>query len=316
VENFGTWRDQEGRLIWGINDLDEAAPLPYTLDLVRLAASAKLSLVAGHDPLSFHTACETLLQGYREGLGAPVPFVLAEQHARLRDLATHVLADHDPTRFWQRLEALPTVPGPVPDDARAALESQLPQPGLTYRVVHRQAGLGSLGRQRWLALADWRGGKVAREAKALAPPASSWPGPPAGATPGEPTGAGRGAGGQEGRAAAPGSGGAPRLYYEDLLARAVRAPDPFWHLRAGWIVRRLAPDCRRIELTTLPGPDDALHLLHAMSKETANLHAGSSAALPAILRDLAGRPADWLHTAALAMVAQLERDWQAWRAAA
>src|SRR3954470_8432847 len=29
VENFGTWRDAEGRLIWGINDLDEAAPLPY-----------------------------------------------------------------------------------------------------------------------------------------------------------------------------------------------------------------------------------------------------------------------------------------------
>ena len=24
VENFGTWRDIEGRLIWGINDFDEA----------------------------------------------------------------------------------------------------------------------------------------------------------------------------------------------------------------------------------------------------------------------------------------------------
>src|SRR5579883_363864 len=40
VENFGTWRDIEGRLIWGVNDFDEAAPLPYTNDLVRLAASA------------------------------------------------------------------------------------------------------------------------------------------------------------------------------------------------------------------------------------------------------------------------------------
>ena len=39
VENFGTWRDVEGRLVWGINDFDEAAPLPYTIDLVRLAAS-------------------------------------------------------------------------------------------------------------------------------------------------------------------------------------------------------------------------------------------------------------------------------------
>src|SRR5579883_1199317 len=25
VENFGTWRDSEGRLIWGVNDFDEAA---------------------------------------------------------------------------------------------------------------------------------------------------------------------------------------------------------------------------------------------------------------------------------------------------
>src|ERR1041385_2795839 len=40
VENFGTWRDTEGRLIWGINDFDEACWLPYTCDLVRLVASA------------------------------------------------------------------------------------------------------------------------------------------------------------------------------------------------------------------------------------------------------------------------------------
>ena len=37
VENYGTWRDAEGRLVWGINDFDEACPLPYTNDLVRLA---------------------------------------------------------------------------------------------------------------------------------------------------------------------------------------------------------------------------------------------------------------------------------------
>ena len=26
VENFGTWRDVEGRLIWGVNDFDETIP--------------------------------------------------------------------------------------------------------------------------------------------------------------------------------------------------------------------------------------------------------------------------------------------------
>ena len=44
IENFGTWRDSDGRLVWGINDFDEAYPLPYTNDLVRLAASANAAL--------------------------------------------------------------------------------------------------------------------------------------------------------------------------------------------------------------------------------------------------------------------------------
>jgi len=40
VENFGTWRDTEGRLIWGVNDFDEVARMPYAVDLVRLVTSA------------------------------------------------------------------------------------------------------------------------------------------------------------------------------------------------------------------------------------------------------------------------------------
>ena len=40
VENFGTWRDLEGRLIWGVNDFDEAWPASYAADLVRLLVSA------------------------------------------------------------------------------------------------------------------------------------------------------------------------------------------------------------------------------------------------------------------------------------
>ena len=41
LENYGTWRDAEGRLVWGINDFDEAAGLPFTSDLTRLAASRR-----------------------------------------------------------------------------------------------------------------------------------------------------------------------------------------------------------------------------------------------------------------------------------
>ena len=36
VENFGTWRDAEGRLIWGVNDFDEPCRLPYANDLVQV----------------------------------------------------------------------------------------------------------------------------------------------------------------------------------------------------------------------------------------------------------------------------------------
>src|ERR1700732_3011120 len=47
VENFGTWRDNDGRLCWGVNDFDEADRLPYTTDLVRLAASVRFAKKAG-----------------------------------------------------------------------------------------------------------------------------------------------------------------------------------------------------------------------------------------------------------------------------
>lgn len=31
VENYGTWRDAEGRWVWGVNDFDEAFPMAYTI---------------------------------------------------------------------------------------------------------------------------------------------------------------------------------------------------------------------------------------------------------------------------------------------
>jgi len=64
VENFGTWRDAEGRLIWGINDFDEVVALPYTQDLVRLATSALIAVDESRLTLSGGRACEALLEGY------------------------------------------------------------------------------------------------------------------------------------------------------------------------------------------------------------------------------------------------------------
>src|SRR5271169_2362454 len=66
VENFGTWRDIEGRLVWGVNDFDEAHMAPYTLDLVRLAASALLAINEEHLSLTRKEASRAIEQGYRD----------------------------------------------------------------------------------------------------------------------------------------------------------------------------------------------------------------------------------------------------------
>src|ERR1700732_3098801 len=89
IENFGTWRDEEGRLIWGVNDLDEAFPAAYTLDLVRLTTSAYMAIGGEHLGLSRRAASDAIEEGYRDALAAGgKAFVLAEHHQWLRLLGT------------------------------------------------------------------------------------------------------------------------------------------------------------------------------------------------------------------------------------
>ena len=64
VENYGTWRDAEGRHFWGINDFDEASRLPYTNDLIRLAVSACLAIKLEHLADAAGAACASILDGY------------------------------------------------------------------------------------------------------------------------------------------------------------------------------------------------------------------------------------------------------------
>jgi uncharacterized protein (DUF2252 family) len=82
VENFGTWRDREGRLILGINDFDEAYPLPYTNDLVRLAVSAILAIDSTRLAITPTEAYDAILTGYTEGLkSGGQPYVCAGRAA-------------------------------------------------------------------------------------------------------------------------------------------------------------------------------------------------------------------------------------------
>jgi uncharacterized protein (DUF2252 family) len=67
VENFGTWRDSEGRLIWGVNDFDEVAQIPYTNDLVRLAVSARLAISENHLSFDPTDACDAILEAFCAG---------------------------------------------------------------------------------------------------------------------------------------------------------------------------------------------------------------------------------------------------------
>src|SRR5258708_19481475 len=64
VENFGTWRDVEGRLIWGVNDFDETHPLAYANDLVRLAVSAHLASEPRHFPPNHKHISASILESY------------------------------------------------------------------------------------------------------------------------------------------------------------------------------------------------------------------------------------------------------------
>jgi hypothetical protein len=285
VENFGTWRDKEGRLIWGVNDFDEAFPLSYTVDLVRLAVSAHMAISSDHLALPHEDACAAILAGYREGLEAGgKPFVLEEENKWLREVATGEL--RDPVHFWGKMNALTPVRGEVPKSARKALEELLPARGLVYRLVHRVAGLGSLGRERYVALADWEGGRVAREAKALLPSACVW---------------------------AKEEEGSKKIFYEEIITNAARAHDPYVHLCGRWIVRRLASHCSRIELTTIPKRRDEERLLHSMGFETANIHLGSKRAIKNVRRDLAKRKPGWVHEAAKKMADAVRKDWEEWR---
>jgi uncharacterized protein (DUF2252 family) len=173
VENFGTWRDIEGRLVWGVNDFDEAWLLPYTNDLVRLATSAMLAARERQLSLEPKQVCDPLLEGYGAALECGGrAFVLAEHHRALHDVAVERLKN--PAGFWDKLESMPPMRGKLPPGARKALQRMLPDPKLEARYVHRIAGLGSLGGQRVVAIADWHGGKLAREAKAAAPSACAW----------------------------------------------------------------------------------------------------------------------------------------------
>jgi len=283
IENFGTWRDLDGRLIWGVNDYDEVFGLAYSHDLVRLGVSAHLAIREKQFLIDPEDAVDAILEGYESALeDGGQAFVLEEHHKWLRKIALGEL--REPTAFWKRTNSWTVARGKSVAVARKILLTALPkssEPPLFYRRV---AGLGSLGRPRICAVLDYHGGKICREAKRLAPSACLW------------------ARHRHHRS----------QHTAELLRRAKRVPDPIYFVKDKWLVRRLAPHCSKIEIGHLPKKRDEFELLRAMGYETANVHLGSLDA-HGIKRVMSKK---WKRNIERAIEDMLEvtlEDWNAWK---
>jgi hypothetical protein len=268
LENFGTWVDGEGRLIWGVNDYDEAAEMPYILDLVRLATSA--SLATSQEQLSLKAICANILEGYAHGIEAPEAFVLDRQHLWLR--TRFVVSEAQRAMFWQKIENqyhdLLTKKNPEKPAARwiKLFASALPDKTVTLAYWRRRAGTGSLGRPRWLGYGIWHGGPLLREGKALVP--SGWT-----------------------RA----NGGGGRLRLNDIAGAKYRSPDPWYKATGNLLMRRLSPNNRKIAAEDRRDAAKLLHpdLLWAMGRDLAAIHLGVRDSRDAIKKDLEKRKRRW-----------------------
>lgn len=277
VENFGCWRDAEGRLVWGANDFDDAAVMPWPLDLVRLATSA---LLARDDKApGSREICDAIHRGYADGLADPRPFILDRDHDWLRRAV--VLPESDRADYWAKF-AKPK-PASPPPAYQKALAGALPQPDAPFEIFPRTAGVGSLGRPRFVARAEWRGGPVLREAKAAL--VSAW---------------------------TLRHGGDPAIRIGEIAAGPYRAVDPHYRVESatggGIIVRRLSPNSRKIEAKDSADDLLSLDMLTAMGREVANCHAGDLVRAPSVRAHLALLPEGWLRDNAKLAAGQVEAE--------
>jgi len=282
LENFGTWRDADGRLVWGVNDFDEAAAMPYVLDVVRLATSAALA----HTRRGMRAAdsCEALLAGYRKGLKCPGPIVLERNNRWLRKLV--VVREGERKDFWkdidEDLEA--TKDETVSARYRKAVADAMPAPALQTRFARRIAGAGSLGRPRWMGIAAWRGAPVIREVKALV--MSAW-----------------------NRAHNP---DVTAIRCAEVAGGRHRAPDPWYAVTGAIVARRLSPNNRKIEADDPAFLSISTKVIKAMGRELASVHLGQAGSRPkAIKADLDRRPRGWLVAASQQMADAITRDYEA-----
>ena len=172
LENFGTWRDDDGRLVWGVNDFDEAAEMPYPLDLVRLATSALLG--CPHVGTA-RTHQRSHAAGLSARAGNPHPITLDHDYAWLRRLV--VVPDLERAHFWLKMESLKPSKQPPPPRYVKVLAGAMPDPKLKMQLqsAHgrpRKPRPAALGRHR--AMAGRAGGARGESRAAVGLDARQW----------------------------------------------------------------------------------------------------------------------------------------------
>lgn len=287
VRNLGVWTGVNGRRVWGVNDFDEAAKLPYTNDLVRLLTSTRILHGESGLHLKRKEAARFVLSGYEDALRAGgKPFYL-DEHPRLAKLVGEQKVDE--AKFWKKLnERTRTIDeSQIPTEAKTGLLSVLPAGTSKIRFGHREAGVGSLGRERFVAIGEHNGGFVVSEAKAWLPAANKFLD---GQPPGKPE-------------------------FPDFLKQAVHVQDPSIRVQDGWVLRDLSPLKHRVELSKLNSEKAERRLLYAMGFEAGNFHLGTGQVASRILQDLANRDKHWLADAAKTMKAANKQDLKEFREA-
>ena len=151
LENFGTWRDADGRLVWGVNDFDEAArcPMRWTSSGWRRAPCWQARRGVAPRP----QMCAAILDGLRRG-----PRSAQADRARPRLGLAARAGGRPPTSSapssGSKIEEAKHTPAPAP--YRKALADAMPQAASRHvdRAPdrrHRQPRTAALDRRCRLA---------------------------------------------------------------------------------------------------------------------------------------------------------------------
>jgi len=154
--DFGTWRDGEGRLVWGVNDFDKAHPMAFPNDLVRLAVSALSP--PNRRPISSQAA-RGLRQNRRRftarGERGGSRLFWMESHPSCADGAPG-FASARPFLATSRSQSAPLRgASPIPPARRSRKYSRMgPSRNTASQTPERPGSLGHRATWRWF---DWQG---------------------------------------------------------------------------------------------------------------------------------------------------------------